>query len=128
MPVRKPLGAVARRLVLNPVVAGAGYALVSLGALAWGATLGGFRVSRHQGLIICQGLPSWAFGRGGTTVGAVYLTAHTVSPQILTHESVHQAQWRRYGMALIPLYLLAGRDPHHNRFEVAAGLESGGYA
>ena len=78
-------------------------------------------------LIVCAGLPRWAFGRGGTTLGAVYLTHDALSPRVLEHEAAHRAQWRRYGLAMIPLYLAAGRDPLRNRFEIAAGLESGGY-
>jgi hypothetical protein len=117
-----------RRAALHPLVVGLGYALVSGLALLWGTTLGRFRVFRHEGLIVCHGLPRWAFGRGGTTLGSVYLTDSAISARVLEHESVHRAQWRRYGLALIPLYVAAGRDPHHNRFEIAAGLESGGYS
>src|SRR6478672_1880712 len=116
-----------RRVGLHPVVALPGYALVSAIALVWGAVLGGFRVSRRGGVVVCAGLPRWAFGRGGTTLGAVYLTRDAVSPRVLEHQAVHRAQWRRYGLAMIPLYLAAGRDPLRNRFEIAAGLRSGGY-
>lgn len=116
-----------RRVGLHPVVALTGYALVSALALVWGAVLSGFRVSRRGGVIVCAGLPRWAFGRGGTTLGAVYLTHDALSPRVLEHEAAHRAQWRRYGLAMIPLYLAAGRDPLRNRFEIAAGLESGGY-
>lgn len=116
-----------RAVALHPAVALPGYALVSGLALAWGALLNGFRVDRRDGVLICSGLPSWAFGRGGTTLGAVYLTHDAVSPSVLRHEAVHRAQWRRYGLAMIPLYLAAGRDPFRNRFEIEAGLEAGGY-
>jgi hypothetical protein len=117
-----------RRAALHPLVVGLGYALVSGLALMWGTALGGFRVFRHEGLVVCHGLPRWAFGRGGTTLGGVYLTDTAISRRVLEHESVHRAQWRRYGLALIPLYVAAGRDPHHNRFEIAAGLDLGGYS
>lgn len=116
-----------RRVGLHPVVALPGYALVSALALVWGAVLSGFRVSRRGGVIVCAGMPRWAFGRGGTTLGAVYLTRDALSPSVLEHEAAHRAQWRRYGLAMIPLYLAAGRDPLRNRFEIAAGLKSGGY-
>lgn len=116
-----------RRAALHPAVALSGYAIASGLALAWGAALSGCRVSRRAGILVASGLPRWAFGRGGTTIGAVYLTDDAVSPRVLEHESVHRAQWRRYGLALIPLYFLAGRDPLRNRFEIAAGLEAGGY-
>ena len=40
---------------------------------------------------------------------------------------MHKAQWRTYGMLFPLLYLIAGRDPLRNRFEIEAGLEAGGY-
>ena len=46
---------------------------------------------------------------------------------MLAHERVHVEQWRRYGLAFIPLYLAAGREATRNRFEIEAGLERGGY-
>ena len=64
---------------------------------------------------------------GGTTIGAVYLTCDNISPAILEHEAVHRAQWKRYGLAFLPLYLDAGQDAHANRFEIEAGLMKGGY-
>jgi len=72
-------------------------------------------------------MPQWAFGRGGTTVGAVYLTRENVSPSILEHEAVHRAQWKKYGLAMIPLYIAAGQNARTNRFEIEAGLRKGGY-
>lgn len=96
-------------------------------ALLWGVTIGRGRVSRHRDLIVVSGLPRGFFGRGGTTVGRVYLTADAVSPAVLRHELVHVRQWRRHGLALPLLYLRAGRDPLGNRFEIEAGLEDGGY-
>lgn len=104
-----------------------GYWLVTALALAWGAPLARFRVARRGDLLVCAGLPRWAFGRGGTTLGAVYLTRGSVSEAVLRHEAVHRQQWRRYGLAFIVLYLAAGRDPLRNRFEIEAGLEDGGY-
>jgi hypothetical protein len=72
-------------------------------------------------------MPRWSFGRGGTTIGAVYLTRDNHSPAVIEHEAVHRAQWRTYGLAFIPLYIAAGTDAHTNRFEIEAGLEAGGY-
>lgn len=115
------------RLALAPAVTSAGYLVATGLALVWGSVLSGFRVSRRGGVIVCRGLPRWAFGRGGTTIGAVYLTCDAVGERVLAHEAVHRAQWRRYGLALIPLYVAAGRDPQRNRFEIEAGLEAGGY-
>ena len=104
-----------------------GYWLVTGLALVWGAPLARFRVARHGDLLVCAGLPRWAFARGGTTIGGVYLTRGSVSEAVLRHEAVHRQQWRRYGLAFIVLYVAAGRDPLRNRFEIEAGLEDGGY-
>ncbi|MBO9579160.1 MAG: Fe-S oxidoreductase [Microbacteriaceae bacterium] len=82
---------------------------------------------REGGLLVADRLPAWAFGRGGTTVGGVFLTRGAARPEVLEHEAVHREQWRRFGLAMIPLYLAAGRDPHGNRFEVQADLVKGGY-
>lgn len=95
-------------------------------AFAWGKLLGG-RYERRNGVRVIHGLPKWAFGRGGTTIGAIYLTRDAVGDRVLEHEAVHVEQWRRYGLLLIPLYLAAGLDPMRNRFEIEAGLEKGGY-
>ena len=81
----------------------------------------------RPGYWIATGLPRWAFGRGGTTIGAVYLTRDNDDDSVLAHEAVHRAQWRKFGLAFIPLYIAAGVDARTNRFEVEAGLESGGY-
>ena len=40
---------------------------------------------------------------------------------------MHKRQWERYGFLMPVLYLLAGRDPLRNRFEIEAGLEDGNY-
>ena len=104
-----------------------GCGIATVLALLWGVTLGRGRVRRYGGLIVVSGLPRGFFGRGGTTVGRVYLTRDTVSAPVLRHEVIHVAHWRRYGLALPVLYLLAGREPAGNRFEVDAGLEDGGY-
>ncbi len=74
-----------------------------------------------------RALPRWAFGRGGTTIGAIYLTRDADGPAVLAHERVHTTQWRRYGLAFAVLYVAAGALATTNRFEVEAGLEAGGY-
>lgn len=116
-----------RWLLLTPVVARPGYWFATACALFWGALLGRFHLSRQGGLIVAANLPNWGFGRGGTTVGAVYLTNTNITPGILEHEAVHRAQWKRYGLAFIPLYISAGQNALHNRFEIEAGLKRGGY-
>ena len=104
-----------------------GYVVATLLALVWGLPLSTGAVRREQGLIVLTGLPRWAFGRGGTTVGGVYLTRDVDSPAVLRHEAVHRRQWLRYGLTMPVRYALAGADPLRNRFEVEAGLQDGGY-
>jgi len=116
-----------RALGLSPVIARPGYWFATVSALIWGAILGRFHVRRQGGVVIADNMPRWAFGRGGTTVGAVYLTRGNVSPGILEHEAVHRAQWKKYGLAMIPLYIAAGQNARTNRFEIEAGLRKGGY-
>ena len=58
----------------------------------------------------------------------MFLTRDNLSPAVLEHEAVHKAQWARYGLALIPLYIAAGLDARTNRFEIEAGLRKGGYS
>lgn len=116
-----------RAVLLHPVVARPGFWLATGVALLWGGILSFGRLRRHEGLIIARKCPRWSFGRGGTTIGAVYLTGDRLTPGVLKHEAVHRAQWRRYGLAFIPLYLAAGQDPFTNRFEVEAGLAAAGY-
>ena len=116
------------RAALDPVLTVPGYWLATGFGLAWGGLLGTGRIERTpDGLFVMTGLPSWAFGRGGTTVGGVYLTTDNVKPAVLEHEAVHRTQWQRYGLAMVPLYYAAGRDPLKNRFEIEADLVKGGY-
>jgi len=115
-------------VLLHPIIARPGYWFATLCAIIWGGVLSGFRLKRHRGLIIARGLPKWAFGRGGTTIGAVYLTRDGLGELVLKHEAVHRDQWKKYGLALIPLYVAAGAVARTNRFEVEAGLKRGGYA
>ena len=116
-----------RAVALSPVIARPGYWLATAVGLVWGGVLSRFRLRREGGMIVAPHCPRWAFGRGGTTIGAVYLTHDTISPAVLEHEAVHRAQWKKYGLAFIPLYINAGQDARTNRFEVAAGLKKGGY-
>ena len=116
-----------RRLMLWPAVARPGYWFASGCGLLWGGILSRFRLRSRGGVIIAEGVPGWAFGRGGTTIGAVFITASKTSDAVLEHEAVHRAQWKKYGLAFIPLYVAAGSNPLTNRFEVEAGLKKGGY-
>lgn len=116
-----------RRLLLHPVIARPGYWFATACGFIWGAIMGRFHLKRIGGVLVASHLPRWAYGRGGTTIGAVYLTTDGISERVLQHEAVHRAQWRKYGLAFIPLYVAAGQDALRNRFEVDAGLELGGY-
>lgn len=115
------------RVLLDPAITRPGYLFATAVGLIWGGVLSTDRVERREGLFVFTGMPEWAFGRGGSCVGACYLTASNVSDRILEHEAVHKQQWIRYGMWFPLLYFVAGRDPLRNRFEIEAGLEKGGY-
>ncbi|MCS5715072.1 Fe-S oxidoreductase [Herbiconiux sp. CPCC 205716] len=117
-----------RRILYYPPLARAGYLYATGVAATLGTLLGTGRVRRtDDGLIVCTGLPKWAFKRGGTCVGGVYLTDGNDAPHVLTHEAVHRRQWQTYGLMFPVLYALAGSDPLHNHFEIEAGLEDGNY-
>jgi hypothetical protein len=116
-----------RRALLSRAVALPGYGVATACGWVWGAAIGLAPVRRHGRLLVCAGLPPRMFGRAGTTIGAVYLTADNVGERVLHHEDIHRTQWRHYGLAFVPLYVAAGSDALHNRFEIAAGLADGGY-
>jgi len=116
-----------RRVLLHPAVARPGYWLATAAGLVWGGLMSRGRIRRTGGVILARGCPAWSFGRGGTTIGAVYLTKSSLSRAVLEHEAVHRAQWKQYGLAFIPLYIAAGTDARTNRFEIEAGLHKGGY-
>jgi hypothetical protein len=115
-----------RRFLLWPVVARPGYWFATGCAWLWGRILLG-RFATAHGIHYFSRLPTWAYGRGGTTIGAIYLTTDNTADSVLEHEAIHKAQWKRYGLAFIALYIAAGSAPLTNRFEVEAGLEKGGY-
>lgn len=119
-------GGPAFRAATAPPVAKAGAALATQAARLWGRLLGG-KERKVGDLTVVTGLPTWAFGRGGTTVGSTYLTAASDSPAVLEHEEVHRQQWQRYGLWFIPMYFASGVEATKNRFEIEAGLEKGGY-
>ena len=122
--VRIPL---ARRVLLSRVITLPGYWVATGAGLIWGGVMSGFRLRTEGGVIVAAHMPRWSFGRGGTTIGAVYLTRDNVRQNVLEHEAVHRAQWRRYGLCFIPLYIAAGVVATTNRFEIEAGLKKGGY-
>lgn len=118
---------VLRDLFLDSPISRVGYAYANVVGNVWGFVWSTGEVERREGLTVYRGMPRWTFGRGGSCVGGCYLTEQNVTDDVLEHEAVHKRQWRRYGLLFPLLYFLAGRDPLHNRFEVEAGLEKGGY-
>lgn len=114
-------------LVLDSPISRLGYLYATTVGFAWGFIWSTGRVERRAGLFVFRGMPRRTFGRGGSCVGGCYLTDQNVTDDVLEHEVVHKRQWQRYGMLFPVLYLLAGRDPLRNRFEIEAGLEKGGY-
>jgi hypothetical protein len=122
-----PLLTVPKLLLVDSVISRLGYWYASAVGFAWGFFWSVGRVERRGGLWVFRGMPRRTFGRGGSCVGGSYLTADNVTDDVLEHEAVHKRQWQRYGMLFPVLYFVAGRDPLHNRFEIEAGLEKGGY-
>lgn len=116
-----------KTVLLDPAITRPGYLFATAVGLVWGGLLSTGKVERREGLFVFTGMPTWSFGRGGSCVGACYLTENNVSDRVLEHETVHKQQWIQYGMWFPLLYLIAGRDPLRNRFEIEAGLEKGGY-
>jgi len=122
-------------VAFNPLFSIPGYWIATVAAATWGTLMGtgplGKRLHRRGPLLVADTLPTWAFGRGGTTIGGVFLTSRAqaalMADSVYEHEEVHREQWRRYGLWMLPLYLAAGRDPMRNRFEIEAGLAKGGY-
>jgi hypothetical protein len=115
-----------RSFLLWPIWTRPGYWFATGAIFVYGVLLGG-RFTSKNGMHYFRGMPKWSFGRGGTTIGAIYLTKDNESDNVIAHEAEHRAQWKRYGLAFIFLYIAAGSVATTNRFEVGAGLELGGY-
>ncbi|QCQ18065.1 Fe-S oxidoreductase [Microbacterium sp. RG1] len=114
--------------LLDSPISALGYAYGCAVGWIWGTLWSRGRVERRGRLFVFRGMPSWAFPRGGVCVGHCFLTGDgRIDDRLLAHESVHERQWRRFGMLMPILYSLAGRDPLQNRFEIEAGLADGNY-
>lgn len=115
-------------VLLDSPVSRVGYWYGTAVGWVWGTLWSTGRVEKRAGLWVFRGMPKWTFARGGVCVGGCFLTGDgRVTDRLLSHEAVHKRQWRRYGMLMPVLYLLAGRNPLRNRFEIEAGLEDGNY-
>jgi hypothetical protein len=115
-----------RAFLLWPVFTRPGYWFATGCIFLYGTVLGG-RLSKRPAIHVFTRMPKRSYGRGGTTIGAIYLTTDNDGDDVLEHEAEHKAQWKRYGLWFIPLYIAAGTEAKTNRFEIAAGLELGGY-
>jgi len=130
VPVRRGIerdGSALRIRLTDSRISRAGYWWATLVGFVWGFLWSTGPVERRRGLIVFTGMPNWTYGRGGSCVGACYLTGANTRERVLEHETVHKAQWQKYGMLFPLLYFIAGRNPLKNRFEIEAGLEAGGY-
>jgi hypothetical protein len=116
-----------RAVLYAAPVARAGYLYATGVGLVLGTLFGTGPLRRVDGLFVATGMPRWAFRKGGTCVGGVYLTDTNDAPHVLRHEAVHRQQWKQYGMMFPLLYALAGANPLTNHFEIEAGLEDGNY-
>lgn len=115
-------------MLLDSPISRVGYWYGSTVGWVWGSLWSTGRIERRGGLWIFRGMPSWTYARGGVCAGGCFLTGDAApSARLLAHEAVHKRQWQRYGVLMPFLYLLAGRDPLRNRFEILAGLEDGNY-
>ncbi|MFD0483144.1 hypothetical protein ACFQ46_11100 [Kineococcus sp. GCM10028916] len=105
---------------------------VSTLALLWARAHGATIALGDDLFVECSGMPRGSYGRGGTTVGNVWLHGGLGGPQRRRHELRHADQYALLGatpfLALYGLNALVTRNrPHHNVFERWAGLEDGGY-
>lgn len=115
-------------MLLDSPISRVGYWYGNTVGWVWGSLWSTGRIERRGGLWIFRGMPSWTYARGGVCAGGCFLTGDAApSARLLAHEAVHKRQWQRYGVLMPFLYLLAGRDPLRNRFEILAGLEDGNY-
>lgn len=114
--------------LLDSPISALGYAYGCAVGWVWGTLWSRGRIERRGRLFVFRGMPSWAFPRGGVCVGHCFLTGDgRIDDRLIAHESVHERQWRRFGMLMPILYSFAGRDPLQNRFEIEAGLADGNY-
>jgi hypothetical protein len=99
-------------------------------AVAWGLAHGG-EIHCQGSMIVITGMSGGHGPRSAVTVGQVILTSRVaLDDPLLAHETVHGDQWAFLGVLTPPLYYLSdviAGGSEHNIFEVAAGLEDGGY-
>lgn len=100
------------------------------GGIAWGVA-NGETLRYYDGMVVVTGMEGGCGPRTTVTIGQAVLTRqHDMTAELLTHEKRHTYQWAAFGALMPPLYFAAGAfggGPEGNVFEVAAGLEDGGY-
>ncbi|WP_327399703.1 RHS repeat-associated core domain-containing protein [Streptomyces sp. NBC_01288] len=103
--------------------------IVGVGLAYVGSRYLGYRCRYRYGMRVCTG----GYGlhaRGGTTLGTTYFTwnnsYYTSKPRI-RHENKHKKQWMKYGWRFAYIYMRAGRNACHNKWERRANWTDGGY-
>ena len=71
--------------LLDTPISRLGSLYATLVGLVWGSIWSTGPVSRRDGLFVFRGMPKWTFGRGGSCVGACYLTDQNVSSAVQQH-------------------------------------------
>ncbi len=112
---------------------------LTTGAAIYASARGGKCGFEAQLTVACYGM-NGGYPRGGLAVGNTFITGSSrgsVSAARLSHERKHSDQWAVFGLALPGLYLgneaiarlIVGenRAACYNVFEIAAGLDDGGY-
>ena len=95
------------------------------GATSSAAPCSAGRSPSKNGMHYFRGMPKWSFGRGGTTIGAIYLTTTaTTSDNVLEHEADAPGAMEAVRARLHPLVPRGRLGGATNRFEVGAGLET----
>lgn len=102
--------------------------IVGFGLAYVGSRYLGYRCRYRYGMRVCSG------GRGlhlraGTTLGTTYFTSYSssVTADRMRHEKRHKKQWMRYGWHFGYMYLRAGVNACHNKWERRAGYRDGHY-
>lgn len=93
-------------------------------------TIGRYKCHYRYGMRVCNGGWLPLYSRGGTTIGDTFYTGKKdgdITEKLIRHESAHRAQWSRYGIWFVYMYLRAGSNPCTNRWERRAGWDDGGY-
>ena len=73
-----------RSFLLWPIWTRPGYWFATAVIFLWGLILPG-RFHTKNGMHYFVGMPTWSFGRGGTTIGAIYLTRDNDGDDVLAH-------------------------------------------